>query len=73
MRDGTTGDPPKAVTTAEAEPSLIAGLKRGEPLDELLPAFDENACRIEAPWQRLATPDEVPEDLVKAVPDARKA
>ena len=30
-----------------------------EPIDELLPAFDENACRIEQPWQRLATPDEI--------------
>lgn len=28
-------------------------------VDPLLPSFDENACRIEAPWQRLATPDEV--------------
>ena len=29
------------------------------PIDEFLPAFDENACRIEGPWQRLATPDEI--------------
>ena len=33
--------------------------QKEDPIDELLPAFDENACRIEAPWQRLATPDEV--------------
>ena len=29
------------------------------PIDDLLPAFDENACRIEGPWQYLATPDEI--------------
>ena len=28
-------------------------------IDDLLPAFDENACRIEGPWQNLATPDEI--------------
>ena len=28
-------------------------------IDDLLPAFDENACRIEASWQYLATPDEI--------------
>ena len=28
-------------------------------IDELLPAFDTNACRIEGPWQYLATPEEV--------------
>ncbi len=29
------------------------------PIDDLLPDFDENACRIEGPWQHLATPEEV--------------
>ena len=29
------------------------------PIDDLLPAFDENACRIEEPWQPLPDPDEV--------------
>ena len=29
------------------------------PIDELLPAFDANACRIEPPWQFLATPEEI--------------
>ena len=29
------------------------------PIDELLPAFDANACRIEGPWQHLATPEEI--------------
>ena len=29
------------------------------PIDELLPAFDENACRVETPWQALATPEEI--------------
>lgn len=29
------------------------------PIDDLLPAFDENACRIEGPWQYLATPEEI--------------
>ena len=28
-------------------------------IDELLPTFDENAWRIEGPWQFLASPDEV--------------
>ena len=28
-------------------------------IDEYLPAFDENACRIEAPWLSLATPEEI--------------
>lgn len=30
-----------------------------DPIDELLPTFDQNACRIEEPWQKLATPDEI--------------
>lgn len=30
-------------------------------IDGLLPAFDENTCRIEAPWQRIAGPDEIVE------------
>jgi len=29
------------------------------PIDDHLPAFDENACRIEAPWQTLETPEEI--------------
>ncbi|MCG8597130.1 MAG: sigma-70 family RNA polymerase sigma factor [Kiloniellales bacterium] len=36
-----------------------AGRRNESSIDELLPAFDENACRIEGPWQRLATPDEI--------------
>ncbi len=32
-----------------------------EPIDELLPAFDETAGRIEGPQQRIATPYEVAE------------
>jgi RNA polymerase sigma-70 factor (ECF subfamily) len=28
-------------------------------IDPLLPEFDENACRIEEPWGRLATPEEI--------------
>lgn len=30
-----------------------------ESLDALMPEFDANACRIEQPWGRIATPDEV--------------
>lgn len=30
-----------------------------EQIDELMPQFDTNACRIEAPWSHLATPDEL--------------
>jgi RNA polymerase sigma-70 factor (ECF subfamily) len=33
--------------------------RKEAPIDELLPAFDTNACRIEGPWQYLATPEEV--------------
>ena len=29
------------------------------PIDPLLPAFDEQACRIEGPWEYLATPEEI--------------
>lgn len=28
-------------------------------IDEWLPVFDENACRIEGPWPTLSTPDEI--------------
>lgn len=33
--------------------------KKETPIDELLPVFDDNACRLEATWQTLATPDEI--------------
>ncbi len=29
------------------------------PIDDWLPSFDENACRIEGSWSALATPDEI--------------
>lgn len=29
------------------------------PIDEWLPSFDDNACRIEGSWSGLATPDEI--------------
>ncbi len=32
---------------------------RLEQIDELMPQFDSEACRIEAPWSRLAAPDEL--------------
>ena len=32
---------------------------RLEQIDDLMPQFDSNACRIEAPWSYLATPDEL--------------
>lgn len=39
---------------------LRAGRNKNEtPIDELLPTFDANACRIEGQWQYLATPEEV--------------
>lgn len=36
-------------------------LKRLEerPLDALMPEFDANSCRIEAPWASIATPEEI--------------
>jgi RNA polymerase sigma-70 factor (ECF subfamily) len=33
--------------------------QRESPIDDLLPAFDENACRIEEPWQPPSAPDEI--------------
>lgn len=33
--------------------------ERHEQIDDLMPQFDSNACRIEAPWSYLATPDEL--------------
>ena len=33
--------------------------RKEEPIDELLPSFDENACRIERAWEYLATPEQV--------------
>ena len=33
-----------------------------QPIDEYLPEFDRNLCRIEAPWPRLATADEILDD-----------
>jgi RNA polymerase sigma-70 factor (ECF subfamily) len=35
------------------------GRRREDPIDGLLPEFDDQACRIEAPWQHMATPDQV--------------
>lgn len=32
---------------------------RLEQIDDLRPQFDSDACRIEAPWSHLATPDEL--------------
>ena len=29
------------------------------PIDDWLPSFDENACRVEGSWTSLATPDEI--------------
>lgn len=50
------------ITVNEALMKLRA-LKRLDerPIDDLLPAFDANACRIEAPWMRLATTEEIVE------------
>lgn len=33
--------------------------QREDSLDDLLPEFDENACRVETPWSTLATPEEI--------------
>lgn len=50
------------ITVNEALMKLRA-LKRldEQPIDDLLPEFDANACRIEAPWIRLATTEEIVE------------
>lgn len=34
-------------------------LKEDEHIDELMPAFDENGCRIEEPWSTIPTPEQV--------------
>lgn len=48
------------IVVNEALMKLRSKRTRGEaPIDELLPEFDENACRIEGPWQYLATPEEI--------------
>ncbi|MEM7224185.1 MAG: sigma-70 family RNA polymerase sigma factor [Pseudomonadota bacterium] len=33
--------------------------RQEQPIDDFLPEFDQNGCRIEAPWSHLATPEEV--------------
>ena len=33
--------------------------RREDPIEDLLPEFDTSACRIEAPWQHLSTPEEI--------------
>lgn len=33
--------------------------RREDPIDDLMPEFDTSACRIEAPWQHLSTPEEI--------------
>ena len=48
------------IVVNQALMKLRSRRSRGEaPIDDLMPEFDENACRIEGPWQHLATPDEV--------------
>lgn len=50
------------ITVNEALMKLRA-LKRlaEQPIDELLPEFDDTACRIEAPWPYLASAEEIVE------------
>ena len=42
----------------------LRSMKRRDerPIDDLLPEFNENQCRIEAPWTHIATPEEIVED-----------
>lgn len=48
------------IVVNEALMKLRSKRTRGEAsIDELMPEFDENACRIEGPWQYLATPEEI--------------
>jgi RNA polymerase sigma-70 factor (ECF subfamily) len=50
------------ITVNEALMKLRALKRLGEqPIDELLPEFDANACRIEAPWPSLASTEEIVE------------
>lgn len=48
------------IVVNQALMKLRAKSSRNEaPIDELLPDFDANACRIEGPWQYLATAEEI--------------
>ena len=48
------------IVVNQALMKLRARRNRNEaPIDELLPAFDANACRVEGSWQYLATPEEI--------------
>ena len=41
---------------------LRSAKRRDErPIEDFLPEFDRNGCRIEPPWTRLATPEEIAE------------
>ena len=48
------------IVVNQALMKLRARKRRNEaPIDDLLPAFDDNGCRIEEPWQTVATPDKI--------------
>jgi len=47
--------------TVNAALMKLRSLRRHDPrsIDDLLPEFDGNDCRIEAPWHQMATPAEI--------------
>ena len=48
------------ITVNEALMKLRALKRLGEQqVDELMPEFDANSCRIEAPWPYMATPEDI--------------
>ncbi len=48
------------ITVNEALMKLRAIKRQNEqPIDPLMPEFDTNACRIEAPWHQLATAEDI--------------
>ncbi len=48
------------IVVNQALMKLRASRNRNESsIDEFLPEFDANNCRIEGPWQSLSTPDEI--------------
>ncbi|MCG8559209.1 MAG: sigma-70 family RNA polymerase sigma factor [Hyphomicrobiales bacterium] len=52
----------RRITMNAALMKLRSAKRRDErPIEDFLPEFDRNGCRIEPPWTRLATPEEIAE------------
>lgn len=52
----------RRITMNAALMKLRSAKRREErPIEDFLPEFDRNGCRLEPPWTRLATPEEIAE------------